>query len=124
MPRARSGAARHRKKVRILRAARGYRGARSKQYRTAKDAVIRAGVFAFRDRRTRKRDFRTLWIIRLSAACRERGINYSRFVFGLKVASIIINRKMLSEVAIHDPEAFTAIVDIAKTHQPAAAAAA
>ena len=122
MPRVSYGAARHRKKVRILRAAKGYRGGRSKLYRTAKEAVTRAGVYAFRDRRTRKRDFRSLWITRLTAACRARGIRYSRFIFGLKAASIIINRKMLSEVAIHDPPAFDAIAEIAKAHQPAQAA--
>ena len=122
MPRARSGSARHRRKVRVLRAAKGYRGGRSKLYRTALDAVTRAGVGAFRDRRARKRQFRSLWVTRLTAACRQRGIAYSRFIFGLKAASIIINRKMLSEVAIHDPAAFDAIADIAKAHQPAQAA--
>ncbi len=122
MPRARYGAARHRKKVRVLKAAKGYRGARSKLYRTAKDAITRAGATAYRDRRNRKRDFRSLWVTRLTAACRARGIQYSRFIFGLKAASIIINRKMLSEVAIHDPAGFDAIVEIAKAHQPAQAA--
>ncbi len=122
MPRARNGAARHRKKVRILKAARGYRGARSKQYRTAKDAIFRAGVYAFRDRRARKGDFRSLWVTRLSAACEMRGIGYSRFIYGLKQASIIINRKMLSEIAIDDPAAFDAITEIAKANQAAAAA--
>ncbi len=122
MPRARAGAARHRKKVRLLREAKGYRGASSKLYRTAKQAITRAGVFAYRDRRVRKRTFRMLWITRLSAACRMRGIQYSRFIFGLKEASIIINRKMLSELAIHDPEAFDKIVDMAKQHISAQAA--
>ncbi len=122
MPRAKSGAARHRKKVRILRAAKGYRGARSKLYRTAKEALTRAGVFAYRDRRVRKRTFRTLWILRLNAACRQRGIQYSRFIFGLKAASVSINRKMLSEIAINDPAAFDAIVEIAKAVQPKQAA--
>ncbi len=121
MPRAKYGAARHRKKHRVLKEARGYRGGRSKLYRTAKEAITRAGVFAYRDRRARKRDFRSLWIVRLSAACRERGIAYSRFIFGLKANSITINRKMLSEVAIHDAEAFDAIVELAKTSQPKAA---
>jgi large subunit ribosomal protein L20 len=117
MPRARAGAARHRKKVRILKAAKGYRGGRSKLYRTAKEAIVRAGVFAYRDRRARKRDFRGLWITRLTAACRQRGINYSRFIFGLSAAGIIINRKMLSEIAIADPDGFDAIVSLAKEHQ-------
>jgi len=122
MPRARAGAARHRKKVRILRAAKGYRGARSKLYRTAKEAITRAGVFAYRDRRARKREFRRLWVTRITAACRQRGLAYSRFIYGLKQSSIIINRKMLSEVAIADPAAFDAIVEIAKAEQPRRAA--
>ena len=116
MPRARKGAARHRKKVKILKAAKGYRGSRSKLYRTAKEAITRAGVYAYRDRRARKRDFRVLWITRLSAACRMRGIAYSRFICGLKAASVVINRKMLSEIAIHDPAAFDVIAELAKSH--------
>lgn len=122
MPRVKYGAARHRKKVRILKAAKGYRGARSKQFRTAKEAVMRAGATAYAHRRARKRDFRSLWILRLNAACRERGIPYSRFIFGLKSASVVINRKMLSEIAINDPDGFSAIVDLAKAHQPRQAA--
>ncbi len=122
MPRARSGAARHRRKVRLFKAAKGYRGARSKLYRSAKEAVIRSGVFAYRDRRARKRDFRKLWITRLSAACRSQGIQYSRFICGIQAANIQLNRKMLSELAIHDADAFNAIVEIAKNHQPKAAA--
>lgn len=112
--RVRSGAARHRRKVRLFRAAKGYRGGRSKLYRTAKEAVMRARASAFRDRRRRKRDFRALWITRLTAACRSRGLSYSRFMFGLKEADVELNRKMLSELAIHDPAAFDAIVEVAK----------
>ena len=122
MPRARVGSARHRRKVRVLRAARGYRGGRSKLYRTAKEALVRAGAFAYRDRKARKRSFRALWITRLTAACRARGLPYSRFIFGLQAAKVILNRKMLSEIAIHDPQAFDAIVDIAKQHQAKSAA--
>ncbi|UCE62110.1 MAG: 50S ribosomal protein L20 [Phycisphaerales bacterium] len=118
------GAARHRKKVRILRKARGFRGARSKRWRTAKEAVVRADATAYRDRRKRKRDFRKLWVIRLSAACRSRGILYSRFIFGLNEADITLNRKMLSEIAIHSPADFDAVVEIAKKNIPAAAEAA
>ncbi|MCB9850267.1 MAG: 50S ribosomal protein L20 [Phycisphaerales bacterium] len=114
MPRARTGSARHRRKVRLFRAAKGYRGGRSKLYRTAKEAVTRAGVYAFRDRRARKRDFRALWITRITAACTQHGIAYSRFIYGLREASIILNRKMLSELAINDPQAFAAVVEIAK----------
>ena len=122
MPRAKAGAARHRKKVRILRAAKGFRGGRSKLYRTAKEAITRAGVYAYRDRRARKRDFRRLWVTRITAACRQRGLAYSRFIYGLKQTSVIINRKMLSEIAIADPAAFDAIVEIAKSKQPRQAA--
>jgi len=122
MPRARAGAARHRRKVRILRAARGYRGGRSKLYRTAKEAVARAGAHAYRDRRARKRDFRALWITRLTAACRARGIQYSRFIFGLQSAGVALNRKMLSEIAIADPAAFDVLVEIARQHQGKSAA--
>lgn len=122
MPRARAGSARHRKKVRVLRAAKGYRGGRSKLYRTAKEAVLRAGCYAYRDRRARKRDFRSLWIIRLSAACRARGVQYGRFIHGLKNARVILNRKMLSELAIHDPAAFDKVVEIAKQNLGKAAA--
>ncbi len=122
MPRARAGSARHRKKVRVFRAAKGYRGGRSKLYRTAKEAILRAGCFAYRDRRARKRDFRTLWITRLGAACRAREIQYSRFIHGLKNARVILNRKMLSELAIHDPAAFDKLVEIAKQNLGKAAA--
>ena len=111
MPRVRKGAARHRKHKKVLRAARGYYGAASRRYRTAKQAIFRAGVNATRDRRTRKRDFRRLWITRISAACRQRGLAYSRFFNGLFLADIHLNRKMLSEIAIADPEAFDKIVE-------------
>jgi large subunit ribosomal protein L20 len=116
MPRARYGAARHRRKVRLLRQAKGYRGPRSKQYRLAKEAVLRAGATAYRDRRARKRTFRSLWITRLGAACRARGVRYSRFIAGLQAADVRLNRKMLSEIAIHDPAGFDAIVEIARQH--------
>jgi large subunit ribosomal protein L20 len=122
MPRTRLGSARHRRKARVFRAARGYRGARSKLYRTAKEAVTRAGVYAYRDRRNRKRDFRALWITRLTAACRARGMRYSRFIFGLHAACVTLNRKMLSEIAIADPAAFDRIVELAKQHQAKTAA--
>lgn len=123
MSRATSGAARHRKKVRILKEARGYRGPRSKRWRLVKEAVLRAGANAYRDRRRRKRDFRALWVTRLTAACRMRDINYSRFIYGLLQANVEVNRKMLSEIAIHSPEDFDALVAIAKQNQPQTAAA-
>jgi large subunit ribosomal protein L20 len=110
MPRARLGSARHRKKKRILKAAKGYRGSRG-LYRQAKEAITRAGVYAYRDRRTRKRSFRRLWITRVSAACRSRGVTYEQFISRLKKASVTLNRKMLSEIAIADPEAFEKIME-------------
>ncbi len=118
MGRATYGAARHRKKVRTLNKARGYRGARSKHWRLAKEAVVRAAANAYRDRRRRKREFRALWVTRISAACKLRGISYSRFIFGLIEADIELNRKMLSEMAIYSPSDFDAVVEIAKKHQP------
>ena len=123
MGRATSGAARHRKKVRLFKRVKGFRGAPGRRWRLAKETVLRADANATRDRRRRKRDFRALWVTRLTAACRMRGINYSRFIFGLLAADIELNRKMLSEIAIHSPGDFDEIVEIAKKHQPQAAAA-
>ena len=113
MPRVKLGAARHRKQKRVLKAAKGYRGSRSKLYRRAKEAIVRAGTNAYRDRRRRKRDFRRLWITRLTAACRARGVRYSVFINALSRANIALNRKMLSEVAIHDPGGFDAVIELA-----------
>ena len=113
MPRVRKGAARRKKHNRILKAASGYRGRASRNYRLAAQSVFRAGVNATRDRRLLKRDMRRLWITRISAACSQRGIRYSRFIFALNAADITINRKMLSEVAIANPAAFDAIIEAA-----------
>ncbi|MBN1942042.1 MAG: 50S ribosomal protein L20 [Phycisphaerae bacterium] len=110
MPRVRKGAARTRKHNRIRKAARGFYGTSSRRYSLAKEKVFRAGVTATRDRRTRKRDFRRLWITRISAACRQRGLRYSRLMEGLFEKDILLNRKMLSELAIADPAAFDAVV--------------
>ena len=99
---------------RTLKAAKGYYGARSTQYRSAKSAVMRAQRYAFAGRRMKKRDFRQLWIARISAAVAPYGINYSRFMYGLKKAGIEMNRKALSELAIADAEAFKALVETAK----------
>jgi len=123
MGRATYGAARHRKKVRVLKEARGRRGAPGKRWRLAKEALVRSRVFAYVGRRLRKRDFRALWITRITAACRMRGINYSRFIYALNDMDMELNRKMLSEIAIHDPQDFDALVELAKQHQPKAAAA-
>ena len=111
MPRVRKGAARHQAKKRILKAVKGYRSSRGHLYHQAKEATMRAGVYARVDRKRRKRDFRGLWIIRLSAACRQRGIRYSEFINGLKKANIALNRKMLSEIAVDDPAGFDAVVE-------------
>ena len=114
MPRVRKGAARHRAKKRILKAAKGHRGPAGRRYRLAKEAVMRADVSARIGRKLRKRDFRGLWIIRLNAACRQRGIRYSQFINGCKKANIQLNRKMLSEIAIADPVGFDAVVEAAR----------
>ena len=118
MPRVRKGAARRRKHKRVLKAARGFYGSASRRYRVALNKTFRAGVYATRDRKTRKRQFRRLWITRISAACAQRGIQYSRFINALGEAAIELNRKMLSEIAIADPEAFDSIVDIAAAKPP------
>lgn len=113
MPRARKGAARRQAHRRTLRKARGYFGTKSRHFQQAKVALIRAGRNAFRDRRRRKRDFRRLWITRITAACRMRGTRYSLFINGLQHAGIMLNRKMLSQIAIDDPQAFDALVEVA-----------
>jgi large subunit ribosomal protein L20 len=112
--RTRRGAARRQSKNRLFRRAKGYRGAKSTLLRQTKEAVIRAGVYAFRDRRDRKRQFRRLWIIRINAAVRDRGLKYSEFINGLAKAGIELDRKALSEMAIHDPTGFDAVVAQAK----------
>ena len=108
------GAARAKAKRKLFKRAKGYRGGRRNMLRTVKETLIRAGVFAFRDRRAKKRDFRRLWITRINAACRMRGISYSVFMNGLSKAGIELNRKSLSEIAICDPAGFDSIVESAK----------
>jgi large subunit ribosomal protein L20 len=115
MPRAQKGAARTQARRRILRAARGYWGTRSRHKQQAKITLTRAGVFAHRDRRQRKRDFRRLWITRITAACRMRGTRYSQFMNGLQRAGVLLNRKMLSEIAIASPAVFDQLVAMAGT---------
>lgn len=117
MPRVRKGAARRQAKVRWFKAAKGNRGARRTQWRRVQEAVVRAGVYATRDRRLMKRDYRRLWITRITAAVRMRDMSYSRFMAGLKAANIILNRKMLSQIAIEDPAAFDQLVETAKANQ-------
>ncbi|MCA9220883.1 MAG: 50S ribosomal protein L20 [Planctomycetales bacterium] len=108
------GAARNRAKKRLFKRAKGFRGGRGKLLRSVKETLLRSGAYAFRDRRVRKRDFRRLWIVRINAAVRERGMRYSEFIAGLNKAGIELNRKSLSEMAIHDPAGFDAVVAKAK----------
>ena len=98
----------------VLKLARGYYGSRSKQYRSAKAAVMRAQRFAYAGRRMKKRDFRKLWIARINAACRMNDISYSRFMYGLKLAEVALDRKVLADIAVNDPAGFTALVATAK----------
>ena len=114
MPRVRKGAARRQAKKRVFKAVRGFRGPRSKNWRLAQESLVRAQATATKDRRRKKRDFRALWIVRISAACHQRNIRYSQFINGLKLAQVSINRKMLSEMAIHDPEGFDKVVETAR----------
>jgi large subunit ribosomal protein L20 len=109
------GAARRRKKQRYFKAARGYRGGRSKLWRTVREALVRSWAYAYRDRKQRKRQFRRLWILRINAAARQRGTNYSRFMAGLKRAGVDLNRKQLSELAVNDPAAFDVLAEEAKS---------
>ena len=102
------------RRKKVLKLAKGYFGAKSKHFKMAKQAVMKSGNYAYIGRRQKKRNFRSLWITRISAACRMRGINYSSFMNGLKKANISLNRKMLSEIAISDEKAFTALVDKVK----------
>lgn len=123
MPRARKGAARTQARRRLLREARGYFGTKSRLKQQAKVALMRAGRFAWRDRRARRREFRSLWIIRITAACRMRGMRYSVFINGLSRACILLNRKMLSQIAIEDPTTFDTLVETAKKHTTCTVAA-
>ena len=114
MPRATNGTRRKTRRSKILKDAKGYFGRRSTNLRTAKDAVRKAGQYAYRDRKKKKSTFRSLWITRISAACKSRELNYSLFINGLTKAGVIINRKALSNMAIEDPKSFDALVVIAK----------
>ena len=108
------GSARNRAKNRLFKKTKGYVGGRGTLLRTAKETLVRAEAYAFRDRRVRKREFRKLWIIRINAASRERGLRYGELMNGLKKANVELDRKMLSEMAIHDPAAFDAVVEKAR----------
>jgi large subunit ribosomal protein L20 len=115
MPRAVSNVPRLKRKKQIMKAARGAFGARSKLWRPAKETVERGWKYAYRDRKNKKRDFRRLWIMRINAGAHQNDMNYNTFMNGLKLAGVEVNRKILADLAIHDPAAFTALVDQART---------
>ena len=115
MARIKGGLNAKKKHNRVLKLAKGYRGARSKQYRIAKQSVMRALTSSYAGRKQRKRQFRQLWIARINAAARMNGLSYSKFMYGLKLAEVNVNRKMLSEMAISDPEGFASLVEVAKS---------
>ncbi len=108
------GAARNKAKKRLLKKVKGFRGGRGTLIRTAKESRVRADAYAFRDRRVRKREFRKLWILRINAAVRQRGLRYSQFIYGLDKAEIVLDRKSLAEMAVHDPTAFDQVVEQVK----------
>ncbi|MGD8698441.1 MAG: 50S ribosomal protein L20 [Gemmatimonadales bacterium] len=114
MPRVTNQVVRHKRKKKVRELAKGYRGARSKLYRTAKNAVERGWSYSYRDRRRRKRDFRRLWITRINAAARQHDISYSQFISGLRSAGVELNRKSLADLAVRDPSVFGSLVEVAK----------
>ncbi len=114
MPRVKRGVVARRRHKKVLKQAKGYYGARSRVYRVAKQAVIKAGQYAYRDRRQRKRQFRALWIARINAGARINGMSYSRFIAGLKKANVEIDRKVLADLAMNEKNAFAAVVEVAK----------
>lgn len=118
MPRVKRGVEAHAKHKKVLKEAKGYYGARSKVYRVAKQAVIKAGQYAYRDRRQKKRQFRSLWIARINAGARENGLSYSRMIHGLNLAGVEIDRKVLADLAIFDKPAFAALAEQAKAKLP------
>ena len=119
MPRARRGVASRARRKKVLKQAKGYYGARSRTFKVAKQAVIKAGEYAYRDRRQRKRQFRALWIVRINAAAREHGLSYSRFIAGLKEADIEVDRRVLADIAMHEKGTFGALAEKAKAALPA-----
>lgn len=114
MPRVKSAVARKKRKKKVMDEAKGYVGGRSKLYRPAKNQVERSWAYAYRDRRRKKRDFRKLWIQRINAASRQHGLSYSRFIDGLNKADVELNRKMLADLAVREPEAFAELVRVAR----------
>lgn len=124
MPRVKRGVASRARRKGVLKQAKGYQGARSRQFKVAKQAVIKAGQYAYRDRRQRKRQFRALWIVRINAAARLHDLSYSRFIAGLKAAGIEMDRRVLADIALHEPESFAALAEQAKAGLEAKATAA
>ncbi|MBN2060555.1 MAG: 50S ribosomal protein L20 [Deltaproteobacteria bacterium] len=114
MPRVKRGYKARQRRKKVLKAAKGFRGAQSRLFKTANISVSRARVYAYRDRKSRKRDFRKLWIVRINAAARENGITYSDLMGGLKKAGIELDRKILADMAVHDPVGFTQVAGMAK----------
>lgn len=115
MARVKSGMVTRRRHKKILKMARGYRGSKHRLFRTAKQQVMKSGMYAYRDRRVRKRDFRRLWVQRINAAARINGLSYSRLMYGLKLAGVEVNRKMLADLAVSDGQAFAQLAIVAKT---------
>lgn len=124
MARVKRGMMSLKKRRKVLKAVKGFRGARGTNYKAANEALLHSLIYAFRDRRVRKRDFRALWITRINAAARQEGLSYSRLMNGLKKEGLAINRKVLADLAINDQAAFAKLLAIAKKHQPKAAAGA
>ena len=114
MPRVKRGVAGRKRRRDVLKQAKGYYSARGKHFRAAREQVLHSGVYAFRDRRARKGEFRKLWITRINAAARMNGLSYNRFMNGLRLAEVEVDRKMLAELAVNEPEAFAALADVAK----------
>jgi large subunit ribosomal protein L20 len=122
MARVKRGVTSHARHKKVLKKAKGYYGARSRTIKAAKQAVMKAGQYAYRDRRVKKREFRSLWIVRVNAAANEHGLSYSRFINGLKKAGVGLDRKVLADIAVHDKAAFAALVERAKSGLAPAAA--
>lgn len=114
MPRVKNSFKTKQRRKKVLKLAKGYFGSKSKLYKTANQQVMKSLTYAYRDRRVRKRDFRRLWIARINAAARNNGLSYSRFLFGLKRAGVLVNRKMLADLAVNDPAAFSKLVTVAQ----------
>ena len=114
MPRVKRSVASRERRRKVLKQAKGYYSSRGKHFRAANEQVLHSGVYAYRDRRARKGDFRKLWIMRINAAARENGMSYSRFISGLRLAEVEVDRKILAELAVNEPDAFSALTEVAK----------